>query len=100
MWQYRSTSEMEMLRQQSRRSTVPGSGLWSGGAALQGDQFSAKVTSQVPLQYDSNFGISIEITLQRFNLPTQRAHWLYCHCIHSTRSAGQQQCRAYEVTRN
>ena len=72
----------------------------SGTAEHGGDNFSSKVTSQVPLQYDPNFGISSEITLQRFNLPTQGAYRLNCHRIHLSRGAAQLQCRAYEITRN
>src|SRR5262250_761552 len=77
----RNCREQAMLRQQSR-------------------QFSGKVTSQVPLQYDPNFRISTEITLQRFNLPTQCADRLNCHRIHISRGAAQQQYRACDVTRN
>ena len=72
----------------------------SGTAEHGGDNFSSKVTSQVPLQYDPNFGISSEITLQRFNLPTQGAYRLNCHRIHLSRGAAQLQYRAYEISSN
>jgi hypothetical protein len=50
------------------------------------------------LHDDAGVGVGVDITLQRSNLPTHGANWLYGYCIHIGRNAAQQKRGSHEAT--